>query len=274
MSENIKIPSKTFLMGEYSVLLGGRALVLTHAPFFSIEDRAPETKFHPESPAGKLLTEKNVEQAFSFIDPYEGAGGFGGSTAEYLGASLFCDVKIQRRELLEKYFSYFSKQATPPSGGDLCAQSFLTEGVVEYSKDPLEAVHHNWPFQQMGVLVFKTVNKVQTHKHLEDLSLKKLNDLANTSEEAIEAFVKRNESLFLSGVDAFTKEQALQGLLHENTMRLIYEINQMEGVYTSRGCGAMGVDVLTVFVKEKSKEYILKQISEQNLPLKFVFSNI
>ncbi len=66
----------------------------------------------------------------------------------------------------------------------------------------------------------------------------------------------------------------MQGLLHENAMRLIYAINQIKGVSTSRGCGAMGADVLAVFVKPEVKEYVLEKINEENLGLRFVGSSL
>jgi cell division GTPase FtsZ len=59
------------------------------------------------------------------------------------------------------------------------------------------------------------------------------------------------------------------GLLSQETMSLIVKANQLEGVLTSRGCGAMGADVFAVFVKEDSAEYIRNQIEEMDL--KFVY---
>ncbi|MGH1467520.1 MAG: hypothetical protein ACRBBP_01390 [Bdellovibrionales bacterium] len=268
------IPSKTFLIGEYTVLLGSKALVLSHSPFFSVEDKKPEEAFHPKSPAGKLLSKSKKEQNFTFLDPHKGSGGFGGSTAEYLAAYQFIKSDTKTDEILKDYFTNFEEVSNKPSGADLCAQSYCEEGVLEYKKEPLEHELHNWPFKDLEVLIFKTKDKVKTHTHLDSVSLENLETLKVIAEEAVALFKEGDEQGFLGLVDAFTKEQAMQGLLHENAMRLIYAINQIKGVSTSRGCGAMGADVLAVFVKPEVKEYVLEKINEENLGLRFVGSSL
>ncbi len=267
------IPSKTFLIGEYTVLLGSKALVLSHAPFFSVEDKKSEEVFHPESPAGKLLIKNQEEQKFTFLDPHNGSGGFGGSTAEYLAAYKSIKPEAKADEILKDYFTNFEDVQNKPSGADLCAQSYCEEGVLEYKKDPLEHELHSWPFKGLEILIFKTKDKVKTHTHLDSVSLENLETLKVIAEEAVALFKQSDEQGFLNMVDAFTKEQAMQGLLHENAMRLIYAVNQIEGVSTSRGCGAMGADVLAVFIKPEVKEYVLEKINEEDLGLKFIGSS-
>ncbi len=262
----IKIPSKTFLMGEYSVLIGGRALVMAHAPFFEFGDGHKKVSFHKDSPAGKISEDKE----FSFLDPYSGAGGFGGSTAEFLGVQLQKNPGARRSELMQSYLSLFEDDGVPPSGADLCAQSFLKECVVEYKKDPLSVFTHQWPFSNLRVLIFKSDRKVKTHSHLNELCMKQLGELANASEEAVEAFVSGDLKAFISFVDEFTKEQAIRGLLESSTMRLIVSLNKIDGVRTSRGCGAMGADVVSVFVNAGSEEYVLSEVENMNLGLEFI----
>lgn len=274
--DQIKIPSKTFLMGEYVVLFGGSSLVLTHSPYFSIVNEPPVEPFHPESPAGRFLTEKNVKQSFTFLDPHKGVGGFGGSTAEYIASykSVKSDVELNTEEILRTYFKYFKENKNPPSGADLCAQSLLTPGVVEYKKS-LDSTcsfeRQDWPFKELGLILFKTKDKVKTHDHLSDISTENLELLKEISEEAIKAFKKGDQEGFLNGTNEFTKEQAIQELLHLDTMALICQVNQIKGVYTSRGCGAMGADVLTVFVKPELRDYVQDQVLELDMGLKFVF---
>lgn len=119
----IKIPSKTFLWGEYVSLIGGSAGVLTATPYFELMvdyvGLKPEEKtykfrnnkshaeccilseplkndfasyFHPDSPAGLILKnlslENNPIEELSFFDPYNLKGGFGRSTAEFIVASV------------------------------------------------------------------------------------------------------------------------------------------------------------------------------------------
>ncbi len=267
----MNIPSKTFLMGEYSVLNNGRALVLGHEPFFIVQNKTPNKILHPESPAGKFLKKNNKKQNFSFSDPHDKSGGFGSSTAEYLAAykSVFPDAGID--EILKAYFKNFQKIKTKPSGADLCVQSYYKKGILEYKKKPLTHNLYNWAFKDLDVLIFKTKDKVKTHTHLDIIYLKNLKNLKSIAETAID-FFKAGESLnFLKAVNLFTKEQELKGLLHKNTTRLIYIVNQIQGVDTSRGCGAMGADVLTVFVKPNLKEYVCRQVLSKDLGLKVIF---
>ncbi len=266
----MNIPSKTFLMGEYTVLNDGSALVLAHEPFFIVKNKIPKKTLHPESPAGKFLKQKSKEQNFSFFDPHKQSGGFGSSTAEYLAAykSVFPDASID--EILKTYFKNFEEVKIKPSGADLCVQSYYKKGVLEYKKKPLDHSLYDWPFKDLDILIFKTKDKIKTHSHLDVVYLKNLRTLGVIAKKAID-FFKVGDSLgFLNSVDLFTKEQAMQRLLHKNTIRLIYEVNQIKGVHTSRGCGAMGADVLTVFVKPYLKEYVCEQVLSKGLGLKVV----
>ncbi len=50
------IPGKTFLVGEYAVLLGGAALGLATKPYFELTEADDEKRgndFHSDSPAGR-----------------------------------------------------------------------------------------------------------------------------------------------------------------------------------------------------------------------------
>ena len=119
--QDFKVPSKTFLLGEYAVLYGGSALVLTHPPFFRIQKtKVPKKKFHKESPASLLMKKHGLSQDFDFIDPHKD-GGFGGSTAEVV-ASLKNKTNHSFKKILEDYLNLFSDQFLKPSGADLYAQ--------------------------------------------------------------------------------------------------------------------------------------------------------
>lgn len=122
----IKIPSKTFLWGEYSALIGGSAGVLTSGPDFQLsiecitkQEHFADSEilnsknriskdfdlstfkyakdlFHPDSPAGLLLKEsRNVDELplwFNFSDPYDHKGGFGRSTAEFISMYILIQI--------------------------------------------------------------------------------------------------------------------------------------------------------------------------------------
>ncbi len=118
----IRIPSKTFLWGEYSALIGGSAGVLTTLPYFEFNFEFSEimksdslqnnitTLFHPESPAGLSLKDLNFNELektkptfnekilfneFSFFDPHDLKGGFGRSTAEYIVTSMLISNNLK-----------------------------------------------------------------------------------------------------------------------------------------------------------------------------------
>lgn len=107
-SFHLKIPGKTFLVGEYLALAGGPSVVAMTRPCFdfswSLVPKPPQEVrdaariqhgFHAESPAGRLLNElkhqKSSSLAYSitFQDPHFGKGGLGASTAEFIGAWVF-----------------------------------------------------------------------------------------------------------------------------------------------------------------------------------------
>ena len=90
-SIELSVPGKVFLGGEYLALTGGTALLAGIEPRFRmlVEETSLEQKnpFHENSPAGKLWLKYQKQLAgyrVRFIDPFEGKGGFGGSTAEFV----------------------------------------------------------------------------------------------------------------------------------------------------------------------------------------------
>lgn len=108
MAYRVLIPGKTFLVGEYLALLGGPSIVFNSSPCFEwqwseLEESTSgrleiQHPFHSKSPAGFWLDRLALEGSslargrrfeVQFHDPNRGAGGLGGSTAEFLGAWIF-----------------------------------------------------------------------------------------------------------------------------------------------------------------------------------------
>src|SRR4051794_4338735 len=92
MSLVFSVPGKTFLAGEYLALSGGPSLVFASEPRFELSVTSGAGKaegIHADSPAG-LFIKKNQDYFKNFDlvfhDPYQGKGGFGASTAQFLGA--------------------------------------------------------------------------------------------------------------------------------------------------------------------------------------------
>ena len=98
-----RIPSKTFVLGEYSVLHGGPAILLASEPYFSLrleEKNENKNPFHPLSPAGKLweLEPLLKTKSYLFSDPHHGLGGFGASSAEFIALFLQLNFLLVQRE--------------------------------------------------------------------------------------------------------------------------------------------------------------------------------
>ena len=168
----LRIPYKTFILGEYAILDGGLCLGAGTEPFFEMSfskkshsepnlgtDNSPV--FHQDSPAGKFLVKnsalfENID--FEFIDPL-GIGGFGASTAQYLSLLIFRECVIQKRNLsdltepssLQKIvneYRAFAVQdgARVPSGADLVIQLVGGLSWIDTSNWHVQKINWPWPF--------------------------------------------------------------------------------------------------------------------------------
>jgi mevalonate kinase len=275
----IKIPSKTFLTGEYAVLSGHSALVMTHKPYFTCslidekldedDDCSNSISFHKDSPAGRLEVELSGSQhKWSFSDPHLGAGGFGGSTAEFIAVYKILRPDGSLNDLCERYFKLFKKNKTPPSGADLVAQFNAKPSFHIYTKNPLSTSCHSWPFFDVEILTLKTDLKLATHKHLDKLGDLNFSELGEISQKVIASFLESNLKDFIEKVQNFSNVQSELGLLSRETESIAELIGSIEGVLAVRGCGAMGADVITVFVNKESMDYVWEQIKLLNKRLK------
>ncbi|MFN7904174.1 MAG: hypothetical protein ACK5P5_03230, partial [Pseudobdellovibrionaceae bacterium] len=119
MEFSFQVPGKTFLLGEYAVLAGGKALIFCHQPYFNFKLSDENLKnqvqknasasnlhpskldslskfFHPESPAGCLLASSQLvfPDLYLSCEQQYGQGGFGLSTAEFLVAQQIVNLRI------------------------------------------------------------------------------------------------------------------------------------------------------------------------------------
>jgi mevalonate kinase len=256
-----KIPSKTFLMGEYVALSGGPALLLSHPPYFEIvvEEGNNQHPFHMKSPAGlhmlvnsRLFEGKNIQ----FKDPYSGKGGFGASTAQYLGCYLFSylqkntvirDMYLFALESMKAYKSLFLGQKAVPSGYDVIAQTMSGFVFIDAQKKQIELL--NWPFNTIEVLVYKTSVKQETHQHLESLQLSDgiVSALSECVEKAVKGLRTVSSDLFFEGSRKFSQILTEQNLVAQNTQDEVAILEKQKGVVQARGCGALGADVIIVY---------------------------
>lgn len=116
MSFTITAPSKTFLVGEYVALTGGPTLILNTTPRFELKISQQKIQSHfavnginLESPAGKFLQQNTNDFSsyqLQFLDPYQGAGGFGASSAQFAmvvaAQQLIKAVSLQKVDASQK----------------------------------------------------------------------------------------------------------------------------------------------------------------------------
>lgn len=265
--QGLKIPAKTFLVGEYAVLdPRGQALVLTHEPCFEVRTSATERIFHPDSPAGLYQSRHpGALTALEFVDPFQGAGGFGASTAEFLAVQ-------EKPWSKETFLEYRELTGGRPSGADLGAQ--MLEGIVLSEPGRAEFTSYDWPFEGLSLLWFRTPGKVKTHEHLNALKEANLSVLVDLSERCIESFLAQQSGPFVGSLNSFTQALAEMNLQNEGALLLRARFMKTRGVLAAKGCGAMGADVFLVLCEKSAQRQIqseieslgfLKPFSENNL---------
>lgn len=252
-----QIPAKTFLLGEYAVLGGGEALIITTKPCFKIllHDAPGLYGIHSDSPAGLFWHSHGpLNYGLEFIDPYAGRGGFGASTAQFLGVYLATEYLnrlpldgegLGEMVLLQSYQTYaWQGKGIKPSGADLLAQTASKCVFVDVSTAKTNSF--SWPFKDLGFLIVRTGNKLRTDQHLNTLQLKDLSPLNSLVTLAKNAFHAKDELGFIRSICDYH-----QALLHHNwvaseTLALMKKINDAIPVRAMKGSGAMGADLILI----------------------------
>lgn len=294
MDQALSVPGKTFLLGEYAVLAGKPALLAAVAPRFEFRKNpvGQTWKPHPDSPAGQLLRGKeNLLGASEFMDPYQGAGGFGGSIAEFISAfSLIQPQAIQNRDwkmALRAYRQLFESNPLPPSGADLICQ--WNGGVLLWEPIEEKIVSLEEAFDWSLFLVFSATGqsgrKVATHEHLQTLQnmgfpnrceqlIANLSNITRKGWDSIRANDVPGLGFCLTQYAEFLEREGLEHPLSRED-RVV--ISQMPGVAGVKGSGAMLSDILLVLLtKECRAEGNVAKIVEfaENRGLKLVANGI
>lgn len=283
---SFKIPGKTFLIGEYLALFGGPSLVLTTNPCFEVhfQEGIGVHPFHLDSPAGKYINlhaDYFCNWDIHFTDPYEGQGGFGASTAQFIAVSLmrthsddfsqenfFTTKKQVAIDVWNEYQDIFSHKMghvkTPlrPSGADLVAQ---VSGELDYF-DGLKKSHETllWPFADKDVLLYKTAQKISTHDHLERVRLSGeilVTQMRPIVQRSIAALKSGQWEAWLLAQVQFSDVLAGNDLVHPDTELLLEKIRPISGVISARGCGALGADVIAITIDKENKTEVSSAMS-------------
>ena len=273
------VPAKTFLLGEYVVTKGGPALLLSTVPRFILNACPHKASggdlyktIHPDSPAGQLIglhADFFGQFDLNFIDPYQGAGGLGASSAQFaLLFAMFMQVREITPAFLEQALNTYKDVAwdqtgTAPSGADVIAQ--LTGGLCFYHRDKNIVESLTWPFPAMDFCLIHTGNKMATHTYLRDLSDIDTGDMGEVAEDAFSALKTADAPLFITSVNQYAELLKTRHWLTDTTEQLLKKIVLQQGVLAAKGCGAMGADIIFVVLDNTVRENFSAWCSQQNL---------
>lgn len=311
---SIKIPGKTFLFGEYSALSGGNAVLLPTNPGFEIRFIKSEypsvNPFHQLSPAGRFF-QYHIDffstWHIQFVDHYHERGGFGASTAQFLGLALFrkyfedSDVKLGElpsHEIIKSIWDeyclinnlsvvstgYLADLARLPSGYDLWSQALGTIIAIkrqQKTKSKIsdlkridlflkEEIHFDiqttsWPFRQLDFLVVPTGFKVATHDHLSNIDCAAFANLKALSGLLVNDYTNGKQSDFFPRLEKWNQELEALGLVHSNTLSLLKSLRKIPEVLFSKGCGALGADVILLVFLRKDQSRVKTLLSDMSL---------
>ncbi len=270
--ESFSIPGKIFILGEYAVLAGLPALVAAVGPRFKAQTRpahGAEIEWPSGSPVSRYLkwaqAKGDPEVLFDFLDPFEGAGGFGASTAQFaLAYQLGCRENLAGiaswYDVWRLYRELMSSEAVLPSGADLVAQ--WEGGVVFFDPSRLTCENFGKSFDWSHLLVFSATHqpgrKVPTHEHLRQLSSegfpqsrqKLVAELERLLRQGVQS-VRENDSVGLGQVmTAYALELQQAGWEVKATTEDRLALSDHPCVLGVKGTGALQSDALIVLTQK------------------------
>lgn len=247
-----EIAGKAFVIGEHAVLQGFPAWVTTPGLRFSLRAYGDWSQtvlnfpFHPDSPAGRLASWAKERgflfpQRWEWRDPYGGAGGMGGSTAEF---ALTYRILAEKNALALEWQSVWSRYREltlgRPSGADLVAQ--WLGGCIQFCLPQEGSVN--------GVPDVKTVQNLPQFPVLwflaSHLPGRKVNTHLALKKAEFRMLQHRVDLDFPGAIREFVELLAGEGLEHPDTLRDRLELSKIPGVLAVKGCGARMADVLLV----------------------------
>ncbi|MNJ98587.1 hypothetical protein D3C87_163540 [compost metagenome] len=282
MSLVFSVPGKTFLAGEYLALSGGPTLVFASEPRFELtveNGTGKHEEIHADSPAGLFIRKhQDYFKAFDlkFNDPYQGKGGFGASTAQFLSVyamnawreSVHHEPQqlLDYKHLLESYYEVaWNGQGTRPSGADLIGQ--LKGNLTLFEKSAGKISIMPWPFGDLDFALVHTGNKVATHEHLKSLGEFSTSSLEKAFAEIRHGLENHASDEVISGVNNYSQALQALGFTCAETLVLLQETRQVPGVKAVKGCGALGADVILVVFDKNHRSDLEKYLNTKNLSI-------
>jgi len=237
---------------------GGEAMLVAVKPEFECGWKTTN-KLHPESPAGKFLSENNT-QVFTKVEGGLGAG-FGSSTAELISANEFLESPWAFQKLWNWYHEHFA----PASGADLAVQeASRKEGCGFYHfqlRDlgfRLNRIEVPTSFQ-MNCLIFHSppTQKIPTYTDLENKKEEGVDQ--SISDRFIHRFIESFDPKLLTEWADYLAKIGYESLFAHQVRKSFLEIPGVSGV---KGCGAGLNDVFLVCLDPTQPQVSEKGISE------------
>ncbi len=266
----VSIPGKVFLIGEYAVLEGAPAWVVAVPPRFEWEgagEDGPRPDFHAESPAGRFLA-SHPEIRGIYRDPWNGQGGFGGSTAEFALAAYASGIR-DVTEAWECYRSLLRPGAGDgllPSGADLVGQ--WLGGAIEWDPQTKRSRDLSREIFDLPILFFSATHlpgrKTKTNAHLAALGrtdhAPRFSALRPLVERARKSLSDGNLSELGRAFTAYGDALAALRCEAETVTRERSLISRIPGVLGVKGCGALQTDAYAVVVETLADERLLDTV--------------
>ncbi|MBY0471335.1 hypothetical protein K2X30_09220 [bacterium] len=282
-SLNLSIPGKVFLLGEYAVLENHPALVLAVDPRFElVSDSEHPTEFHSQSPAGRLLTWARKTGQFSderflyrFVDPYQGRGGLGASTAQF--ALTYQALYPNSREDWQSPWRLYRElmlepNSIRPSGADLIAQWNTGLSLISPEAGKCESLDMNWG-ERGRLLIFGTTQqsgrKIETHRHLQELNPQRLKTVAENAAPIIQTGTQAVRDgdwrKFGACLNRYADLLCTYSLEVPATFEDRMHFRKIPGVFGVKGAGSLQADTLVVMAEAEAVPAVLKLAAEKNL---------
>lgn len=280
------VPGKVFLLGEYAVLAGLPALVVTVGPRFELrQGEIVPSQFHPQSPVAQLISEIqnstliNEMKSWSFHDPLQGSGGFGASTAQfalyYFKTAPNLGWEVSWKGAWSKYRELTGAAQSPlsPSGADLIAQ--WSGGVTLFRPQEQKLEEMSGYLDFSNLLIFSATDqvgrKVATHDHLKSIpSVSVFEEVLRAPlEVGLEGLRKESPDQMGSAMNSYAEALESLGLEAALTRKDRHALRQLPGVLGVKGAGAMQADAILVWVKDSQSIEKVKELAASR-SLRFV----
>lgn len=279
MKFRMSAPSKTFLTGDYAVMMGGAALLLSTLPRFEFlaektDAGEPRISGIPEgSPAHTWLKQREPllnGWALEFLDPHEKRGGFGASGAQFLFVHAFTTSlqfanRAPKIELRDLFHDYQVCARGSGSGADILSQ--FAGGVARVSTSEIRAEKLSWPYPDLGFAVVRTGVKTATHLHLATLEKTMLSDLRGPAEDCARSFGVDDERIFAAKVNDYGKRLVNLGLQAPRTLELLSSFQAQSWCLAAKGCGALGADTIVLLFEKGEAETAAEHARTLGLPI-------